>query len=142
MNGWYRIFLIICFFGFAIGCAGNPKKIEIPKNAAEMDVTFSWEGIKACTHNSPEIQVTHVPEETVELRVKLTNKSVPNWNQGGGVVDYDGSGLIPAGFLDIGYNGPCPASGRNRYEFSVMAVDAGGAIIGFGKAMRPFPPKQ
>jgi phosphatidylethanolamine-binding protein (PEBP) family uncharacterized protein len=73
----------------------------------------------------------------------LTNLSVPEWNQGGGRVPNDGSGVIPAGSLTIGYNGPCPPTGkRQTYEFSVMAVDAAGAIIGFGKARQPFPPKS
>ena len=142
MNKWSAVFSLIFLVGIVSGCAGNPKKIKVPKNAAEMEVTFSWDGIKACTHDSPEIQVTNIPEGTVDLRVKLQNLNMPKWNQGGGIVDHDGSGLIPAGFLDIGYNGPCPVRGRNKYEFSVMAEDADGVIIGFGKTMRPFPPKK
>jgi phosphatidylethanolamine-binding protein (PEBP) family uncharacterized protein len=68
---------------------------------------------------------------------------VPAWNHGGGKVAHDGSGVIPAGALKLGYNGPCPPPGqRHKFEFSVMAVDAAGTIIGFGKARQSFPPKQ
>ena len=130
----------------AAGCAKNQnqhqQQIKIPKDAAKMDVAFSWEGTPACSHESPEIQVSNVPDGTVSLRVKLKNVKVPEWNQGGGSVAYDGSGIIPAGALDIGYNGPCPPDGRIKYEFSVMAVNGEGAIIGFGKARRTFPPKE
>jgi hypothetical protein len=140
MNKWRLPFFFFFLVTFLSACAGNPKKIEIPKDAEKMDVSFSWEGIKACSHDSPELHVTNIPENTIELRVHLKNLNVPKWNHGGGIVDHDGSGLIPAGFLDIGYNGPCPESGRNKYEFSVMAVDTQGKIVGFGKAMRRFPP--
>ncbi|MFO7715561.1 hypothetical protein [Desulfosarcina sp.] len=127
----------------AVGCAGNPDQIKIPDEAAEMMVDLSWEGIQACTHESPEIRVSSIPGGTDELRVKLKNVDVPEWNHGGGIVKHDGSGIIPAGGLHLGYNGPCPPAGtRHAYELSVMAVDAEGAIIGFGKTRKPFPPKQ
>jgi phosphatidylethanolamine-binding protein (PEBP) family uncharacterized protein len=126
----------------SIGCAKDQNRIIIPKDAAEMQVDFSWEGIEACTHESPEIRVADIPEGTVELRVRLKDISLPAYNQGGGSIKHDGSGIIPAGALKTGYNGPCPPPGaRNNYEFSVMAVDAEGVIIGFGKSRRSFPPR-
>lgn len=123
------------------GCANNPDKIKIPKDAAEMTVEFSWEGIAACTHDSPELRVSAVPDATTDLRVRLKDISLPEWNHGGGQVKHDGSGVIPAGALKLGYNGPCQPSGRHKYEFSVMAVNADGVIVGFGKARQSFPPK-
>jgi phosphatidylethanolamine-binding protein (PEBP) family uncharacterized protein len=108
-----------------------------------MTVEFSWAGIKACTHESPEIRVAQIPDGTVELQVQLTDLDLPAYNNGGGRVAHDGSGIIPAGALTIGYNGPCPPPGsRHKYEFSVMAKDAAGLIIGFGKARQSFPPKR
>ena len=60
-------------------------------------------------------------------------------NHGGGTVAYDGSGVIPAGALKSGYNGPCPPSGSHRYEFTVKAVYAAGVIVGQGKQTQSFP---
>lgn len=143
MKKWVPIFILTAVFGFSDGCAKDQNQIKIPKDAAKMVVDFSWEGIQACTHESPEIRVSSIPEGTDELRVKLNNISLPQWNQGGGEVKHDGSGIIPAGALKTGYNGPCPPPGkRHKYEFSVMAVNAEGVIIGFGKARRSFPPKK
>jgi len=128
------------------GCAkkqNREDRITIPKDAAKMAVDFSWEGIEPCTHDSPEIRVSGIPAGTRRLLVKVKNISDPAWNQGGGDIEYDGSGVIPAKALDIGYNGPCPPLGqRQKYEIWVMAVDAEKTIIGFGKAMKPYPLKK
>ena len=136
----YRSFWILALFlAAAAGCV-TPGG-SVPENAAELAVSFSWEGTQACSRRSPEIRVVNVPASTVELKVRLKDLDVPNWNHGGGRAAHDGSGIIPAGALKSGYNGPCPPSGRHRYEFSVKALAADGSIVGFGKAMRLFPPK-
>jgi phosphatidylethanolamine-binding protein (PEBP) family uncharacterized protein len=142
MKNWFTTGLFTGFLFLATACAGNPDRIKIPNDAITMEVAFSWEGIRACEHDSPEIKVSNVPEGTTELRVQLKDLSLPVWNHGGGNVAYDGSGLIPAGALTLGYNGPCPPNERHKYEFSVMAVNADGKIIGFGKARQSFPPKN
>ncbi|MBC2712178.1 MAG: phospholipid-binding protein [Desulfosarcina sp.] len=142
MKSMLSIGILVAVIILAVGCATNPNRIKIPKDATKMDVDFSWEGIKACTHESPEIRVSNVPDGTEELRVKLKDIDVPAWNHGGGRVRHDGSGIIPAGALNIGYNGPCPPDGRHKYEFSVMAVNTEGVIIGFGKDRQSFPPKK
>jgi phosphatidylethanolamine-binding protein (PEBP) family uncharacterized protein len=126
-----------------IGCAKDPNPIVIPDDAAEMKVSFSWDGIKACTHDSPEIRVSRIPDGTVTLQALLKDINVPTYNHGGGSVKNDGSGIIPPSALTIGYNGPCPpVRERHKYEFSVMAKDAQGNIIGFGKSRQLFPPKK
>ena len=134
--------ILIAAIVLIAGCANSPDQIKIPRDAAEMTVEFSWEGIAACTHESPELRVSPVPDGTADLRVRLKDISLPEWNHGGGKVKHDGSGVIPAGALKLGYNGPCPPSGRHKYEFSVMAVDADGVIVGFGKARHSFPPQE
>ncbi|MEE4113473.1 MAG: hypothetical protein V2I40_11710, partial [Desulfobacteraceae bacterium] len=122
MKTWYPLLILAAPLILSAGCASHPDPIKIPKNAAEMTVAFSWEGIDPCTHDSPEIRVSPVPKGTAELQVKLKDISMPEWNHGGGKVKHDGSGVIPAGALKIGYNGPCQPGGRHPYEFSVMAV--------------------
>ena len=142
MKKRYPMLLIAVVLMLAVGCAKNQNQIKIPKDAAKLIVEFSWKGIQACTHDSPEIRVSDVPEGTEALRIYLKDIDVPAWNHGGGKVKHDGSGIIPAGALSIGYNGPCPPKGRHKYEFSVMAVNTEGVIIGFGKARQSFPPKE
>jgi phosphatidylethanolamine-binding protein (PEBP) family uncharacterized protein len=142
MKKWCPTSILVAAIILTAGCANTPHPIQIPKDAAQMTVDFSWEGIQPCTHESPEIRVSAIPDGTSELRVNLRDISMPAWNHGGGNVINDGSGIIPAGALNIGYNGPCPPRGRHKYEFSVMAMNADGVIIGFGKVRRSFPPKK
>ena len=140
--------VVISFIIVLVALAGCGKKnaqeqIVIPKDAAEMSVSFSWEGIAPCEHQSPEIRVADIPDATVAFNVRLKDLTLPAWNHGGGRVANDGSGIIPAGALKIGFNGPCPPPDkRHKYEFSVMAIDDQGEIIGFGKARQLFPPKK
>ena len=141
MNKRYPLLILTAVLILAAGCATTG--VKIPKDAAEMTVDFSWEGVEACTHDSPEIRVSNIPDGTEELRVKLKDIDVPEWNHGGGNMKNVESGIIPAGALKLGYNGPCPPpKGRHKYELSVMAVNADGVIIGFGKARQSFPPKK
>jgi phosphatidylethanolamine-binding protein (PEBP) family uncharacterized protein len=143
MKSVYPIFIIAVLALSLGGCAKTSNQVEIPKDAVPMDVEFSWDGVKPCTHNSPPIHVSKIPAGTKSFRVSLSNLTEPAWNQGGGNVVNDGSGLIPADALNIGYNSPCPpADQRNNYEFSVFAVNGDGLIIGFGKQRHPFPPKK
>ncbi len=141
MTNWQAVIGVLLFLSVSFGCAGNPNKIDIPEDAVKMDVSFSWQGIAPCIHDSPEIRVSNIPEGTKWLTIRLTNLSIPEENHGGGKIENDGSGRIPPKALDIGYNGPCPTEGRNTYEFMVLALDEQGAIIGFGSAKEPFPPK-
>ena len=117
------------------GCATAP----VSPNAVELAVDFDWQPSDRCSRRSPEIRVTNIPPETETLLVKLKDRDVPNWNHGGGTVVYEGAGVIPAGALQKGYNGPCPPSGTHRYEFTVHAIDATGTIVGMGNQMHPFP---
>ena len=117
------------------GCATT----TVNPDAVELGVDFAWQPSDRCARRSPEIRVTNIPAATKTLQVKLKDRDVPNWNHGGGTVAYDGLGLIPAGALKSGYNGPCPPSGSHRYEFTVQAIDATGVIVGIGKQTHPFP---
>jgi len=117
------------------GCAGAP----VSPNAVVLGVDFRWQPADRCATRSPEIRVTNLPAATQLLRVRLKDLDVPAWNHGGGEVAYNGSGIIPAGALRSGYNGPCPPSGTHRYQFAVQALDAQGVVIGSGKQMHPFP---
>lgn len=117
------------------GCA----TAQVSPDAVELSVDFAWQAADRCSSQSPVIRVHNIPAATKTLQIKLKDRDVPNWNHGGGTVAYDGSGLIPAGALHDGYNGPCPPSGSHRYQFTVKAIDAAGVIVGTGQQTRNFP---
>ena len=129
------VLLMVGFILLLFGCATTP----VSPDAVELSVDFAWQASDRCSRQSPEIHVANVPATTQTLQVKLKDRDVPNWNHGGGTVTYDGSGVIPAGALKSGYNGPCPSSGSHRYEFTVKAIDAAGVIVGIGKTTHNFP---
>jgi len=145
MKRWMLALSLLLLVTLPLGCGKKVvrEKLIIPKDAASLTISFSWEGIRACDHQSPEIHVADIPADTVRFKVKLTDLTLPEWNQGGGEVANDGSGVIPAGALDVGFNGPCPPPDkRHKYEFLVMALDDQGQIIGAGRAHQIFPPKN
>jgi phosphatidylethanolamine-binding protein (PEBP) family uncharacterized protein len=127
--------LAACAALLLFGCA----TAQVSPDAVELPVDFAWQASDRCSGQSPAIQVHNIPAATKTLYVKLKDLDVPNWNHGGGTVAYDGSGLIPVGALQNGYNGPCPPSGSHRYQFTVKAIDAAGVIIGTGQQTRNFP---
>jgi phosphatidylethanolamine-binding protein (PEBP) family uncharacterized protein len=126
---WLSIFSLLLIF-----VCTNSQAEEV-----KLGVDFSWEGISRCSNHSPEIKVTNIPEETTSFKVRLDDLDAPSWNHGGGTADNDGSGIIPAGSLKRGYNGPCPPSGSHQYRFTVYAKNAKGKTIGKGKATKSFP---
>jgi len=130
-----RYFLMGMSCVLLLGCASTP----VSPNAVVLGVDFQWQSADRCASRSPEIRVTNLPAETKLLRVRLKDLDVPNWNHGGGEVAYTGKGVIPAGALQGGYNGPCPPSGSHRYQFTVQALNAQGVVVGSGKQMRTFP---
>ena len=124
-------FLLLSIFG----CVTT----QVTPDSAEIAVDFSWKGVKRCSKDSPQIRIKDIPTGTKYFEVKLKDLDAPRWKHGGGKVENNDSGIIQAGALKDGYNGPCPPSGTHRYEFTVKAVNAEGIIIGIGKAVRNFP---
>ena len=129
------LLLLVGVVLLALGCATTP----VSPDAVELAVDFEWQPSDRCSRRSPEIRVNNIPPATQTLLVNLKDRDVPTWNHGGGTVAYEGPGIIPAGALTNGYNGPCPPSGTHRYVFAVQAIDATGTIVGIGQQMHPFP---
>lgn len=132
---WLVLIVCLVFFGFLFGCVSA----KISPNAVDLKVKFSWKKTKKCSNYSPKILVSNIPKGTKSFNVKLKDFDAPDWNHGGGTVPFKGSGIIKAGALKSGYNGPCPPSGSHRYQFTVHVIDKDGVIIGIGKAVRKFP---
>ncbi len=59
---------------------------------AEFSFTFEWGDIKKCTSGNPNkvenpiFNLVNVPEGTKELRFKMKDKDVPQYNHGGGKI--------------------------------------------------------
>ncbi|MCP3956158.1 MAG: phospholipid-binding protein [Desulfobacterales bacterium] len=132
---WLVLFVCLVAFGFLFGCVSA----KVSPNAVDLKVKFSWNKKSKCSNISPKIYVSNIPKGTKSLKVRLDDFNAPSWNHGGGTVPYKGSGVIKAGALTNGYNGPCPPSGSHSYQFKVHAIDKDGVIIGIGKAVRKFP---
>jgi hypothetical protein len=114
-------------------------------NAAKLVVEFSWEKARPCSNESPEIKVFNAPAGTARLRFELVDLDALFSSHGGGVVDYKGTPLVPAGALRD-YRGPCPQGGKTtaavQYELRVSALDTKGAVIGYGTATQSYIPPR
>ncbi|MHC1752267.1 YbhB/YbcL family Raf kinase inhibitor-like protein [Humidesulfovibrio sp.] len=118
------------------GCLG-PKRAA---NVQPMTVSFKWQagGCQLSSPN-PRIEVANVPEGTAYLKVTMADLDAPNFNHGGGIVEYKGNGTVEAGAL-AGYKGPCPPAGSHTYIFRVSALNGDQSLIlGEGAAEKSYP---
>lgn len=113
-------------------------------NAAKLTVEFSWDNVRPCSTESPEIKVFNAPAGTTRLKIELVDVDTMFSSHGGGEVAYRGA-TVPAGALRD-FRGPCPLGGKLtsavRYEFRVSALDATGAVIGYGVALNSYTPPR
>ncbi|WP_395020630.1 hypothetical protein [Dongia sp.] len=107
--------------------------------ADDLTVSFKFGSADKCSRKSPELKIGNAPAGTTQFKVRLRDNDKRSWRHGGGTVAADASGVIPAGALTDGYNGPCPPSGSHEYEFLVEALDANGDTLAEGSATQSFP---
>ncbi|OAN78367.1 hypothetical protein A8B82_10865 [Sulfitobacter sp. EhC04] len=68
----------------------------------------------------------------------MTDRDVPNYNHGGGVVAYNGQKVIAPGAFK--YKSPCPPSGRHTYEWTATAqTKKNGGALATARAARKYP---
>jgi phosphatidylethanolamine-binding protein (PEBP) family uncharacterized protein len=118
------------------GCAAANKA----ENFQTLTVSFEWRGnAGSLSSPNPEIRVGNVPSGTAFLQVRMRDLDYPH-NHGGGMVAYDGSGVIPVGALKT-YDGPQPPAGQvHTYVFTVTALNADKSLVlGEGSASRRYP---
>ncbi len=134
---WLVAFSLLLASGyFATQVAADEK--QTTPNAVELNVDFSFEETHRCSRISPEISVSGIPAGTKSFMVKL-KKVWTGGPKGEWKVINDGSGIIPAGSLKSDYFGPCPPKGSHfMYQFTVLAVEKDGVIIGIGNAVDNF----
>lgn len=114
----------------------------LPAWADDFAIAFGWDGIERCSSTPPEIAVLNVPDGTASFEVKMVDLDFTAYNHGGGTAPNTGDGSIVEGDYETSnYRGPCPPGTTHTYEFTVQALDAGGATLGTATAKADFPPK-
>lgn len=117
--------------------------LSASQSAFAFSLSFEWGNLKKCTSGSPNT-VTNptfvldgVPGETTKLRFKMTDRDAPDYQHGGGTVDYSGATTIGPGAFK--YQSPCPPDGSHTYQWTVTALDAAGKSVGSAKASKHYP---
>lgn len=117
-----------------------------PVLADEFTLSFEWGDIPLCTTGNPNrvpnprFVLSNVPEHTKFISFELTDLDVPNYNHGGGKIEYTGSNVIEPGAFK--YKSPCPPSGSHRYEWTAKAKESDSFFsnsIGTAKAVKQYP---
>ena len=73
-----------------------------------------------------------------ELRFKMKDKDVPNYNHGGGKIkNYSGETTIQPGAFK--YKSPCPPDGTHTYEWTITAIGDKKKKLGKAVATRNYP---
>ena len=115
-------------------------------HAGDFNISFEWGDIPLCTSGSPNnvpnpiFKLSDVPEGTKFIYFKLTDKDVPGYKHGGGVVEFSGQNVIEPGAFK--YQSPCPPSGSHTYEWQATAKSKKslfGGKIGQAKASVKYP---
>ena len=120
-----------------------------PALADEFTISFEWGDIPLCTSGNPNtvenprFVLSNVPEKTKFISFKLIDLDSPNYDHGGGKIEYTGNNVIEPGVFK--YKSPCPPSGSHRYEWTAYAKESDGFFsgsIGSAKAMIKYPLKD
>lgn len=109
---------------------------------AEFSISFTWAGLAPCTSGrpstvpSPAFILRDLPAGTTEVRFRLVDLNVPQFNHGGGRVGLNQGGQLPPGVFR--YKSPCPPNGAHTYEWRVEAR-SGNRVLGTAAARRRYP---
>ena len=115
-------------------------------HAEEFSLSFDWGDLKLCTTGNPNIvtnptfTLNNVPDGTAWIKFKLVDKNVPQYNHGGGWVEYTGQSVIEPGVFT--YKSPCPTNGRHKYEWTATAKSkksSFGGTIAKAKSSKIYP---
>ncbi|MDR2695919.1 MAG: hypothetical protein LBC79_06020 [Deltaproteobacteria bacterium] len=132
----HTLSLMCCFLGLAMlaGCVGGKRADNF------QTMTLDYQLIGGLSSPNPEIRLTNVPPGTAFLKVAMRDTHRPNFDHGGGVIAYDGSGRVPEGSLSR-YRGPQPPAGEtHRYVITVQALNADQSmVLGEGRLAQDYP---
>jgi phosphatidylethanolamine-binding protein (PEBP) family uncharacterized protein len=119
-----------------------------PVNAAEFTLSFEWGNIPLCTSGqpntvpNPRFVLSDVPKGTKFIEFSMTDLDAPNYDHGGGTIEYTGNNIIEPGAFR--YQSPCPPIGSHRYQWTATAKEKTGLFsgsLGKAKATRSYPEK-
>jgi len=117
-----------------------------PVIAADFSISFEWGDIPLCTSGqpntvpNPKFVLSNVPEGTKFIQFTMTDLDAPNYNHGGGTIEYTGNNIIEPGVFK--YESPCPPSGSHRYQWNATAKKKKGFFggsLGKAKATKSYP---
>lgn len=130
-----KLMLVTLCASFLSACATT----KVADNLATIDVDYRWQEKHECSKISPQINVSGIPQEAVELKINMRDLDSPNYAHGGGVIVYAGNNVIEEGAL-TNYKGPCPPT-THRYVIKVTAIDNDEVIVGEGTLMQKYTPQ-
>ena len=126
--------VLVAFSFFFSGCS------DVSPSAVDLEVEFSWKGMKPCGMGIPDISIKRVPENTKYFIVRMYDHAY-FWDHGKIKVDYNGSNIIAKDSLKE-IQSPCPPDTPGRYKITVKAIDENEVVIGVGSKERYYPEKN
>ena len=121
---------ILCLFFFC-GCSKD-------EGIAEIDIDFVWD--TEHLNRSPEVHLKNVPEGVDRLKIYFYDDTASGHEHGGGILPYDGSGIIQAGAFKE-FKGLTNLWGIPKIRATVKAFDKNGQLVGKGTITKN-PPDQ
>ena len=126
---------IIIFFLLSTACS------DVSRDAVDLTVDFTWQGLTPCSWGNPEINIGGAPDNTKALVIDMYDHAY-FYNHGEVTLAYDGSGIIKKGSTEEIY-APCPApDAPGRYKITVKALDSNNEVVGVGSKERYFPEEK
>lgn len=113
---------------------------KVARDAVELSVDFTWEGMQPCGWGNPEIHIRGLPAKTKFIEISMYDHAYFH-DHGKVTMPYTGDDVIKRNrFEDI--QGPCPPDTPGKYEITIKAIDENKVVIGKGTKTRRFPEKK
>lgn len=134
MKTLLNLLIMVLFFSF-FGC-GNEND-NVSHDAAELSVDFSWQGMKPCGKDNPEIDIRRIPVDTKFLNIKMLDIGHHHDNKTVHIPHNGDTKLSRKKYKGI--TTPCPGMLPGQYRITVKAIGKNGLVIGVGSKERSFP---
>tara|TARA_Y100001968_G_scaffold215440_1_gene198200 strand:- start:252 stop:659 length:408 start_codon:yes stop_codon:yes gene_type:complete len=111
--------------------------------AGDFSFSFEWGDIKSCTTGRPNrvpnpiFSLENVPAGTAVIKFQMKDLNAPNYNHGGGSVEYSGGNTIQPGVFK--YKSPCPPGRVHTYRWKAIARDENGEKLAIATSKRDYP---